>query len=234
MAVRWVCPSCGGGVNGPQRPRMDDVRRYCLRCSAKTGRLVQRTAPSLERRREEAAARSATKARRKADAERARWLVTLKDANGVERDLDVKTELRTALTAMGYFNGWAYGHKPTISDINIKIRRGDKGHHTGRAILGGFDVWFTFGKASYEEGLWLIYHEAAHMADGPLDRDKRGRRVGVHGTAFNRLLADALQKRWPWIVYGALSNRQRGGCYETGRRIIEQMEQRTREANDVC
>jgi hypothetical protein len=209
---------------------MDDVRRYCLACSAKTGRLVQRTAPSLERRREEAAARSAVKSRRKADAERARWLVALKDGNGVERDLDVRSELRTALTAMGYFNGWAYGHKPTISDINIRIRRGDKAHHSGRAVCAGFDVWFTFGsKASYEAGLKLIYHEAAHMAQPP-----RSKHEPSHDAAFHRTLADALQKRWPWIVYGSLAPRQPGGCWGMGQRIVKQLEQRTREANDVC
>lgn len=46
---RWVCPTCGGGVLAPSRPRKDDVRRYCLPCSKKTGRLVERTCPSLEK-----------------------------------------------------------------------------------------------------------------------------------------------------------------------------------------
>lgn len=46
---RWVCPTCSGGINAPSRPRKDDVRRYCLPCSAKTGRLVERSCPSLER-----------------------------------------------------------------------------------------------------------------------------------------------------------------------------------------
>jgi len=228
--VRWECPRCGNRVNAPERPRKDDVRRWCLACSAMTGRLVERSSPTLERRREESAARSAAKAARKRGAERARYTVTLKDGNGVDRDLDVRAELRTALQAMGYFNGWAYGHKPTITDLNITVRRGDKHHHSGRAVCGGFDVWFTFGSnASFEAGLELIYHEAAHMA-----QPMRRRGEPSHDVAFHRTLADALQKRWPWITYGSTRARQPGGCYEMGQRIIRQLEQRTREANDVC
>ena len=43
---RWRCPVCELGILGPLRPRLNDVRRYCLPCSAKTGRLVERYAPA--------------------------------------------------------------------------------------------------------------------------------------------------------------------------------------------
>lgn len=39
---KWTCPKCESSVLGPQVPRQNDVRRYCLDCSAKTGRLVER------------------------------------------------------------------------------------------------------------------------------------------------------------------------------------------------
>ncbi len=45
---RWKCPTCGHGLLAPQRPRRDDVRRYCLPCSSKTGKLVERVAPALD------------------------------------------------------------------------------------------------------------------------------------------------------------------------------------------
>jgi len=50
--VRWKCTICNSGVLAPSRPRKDDVRRYCLQCSGKTGKLVERIAPSLEKKRE--------------------------------------------------------------------------------------------------------------------------------------------------------------------------------------
>lgn len=75
-ARRWVCPACGAGVLAPERPRKDDTRRYCLPCSAKTGRLVERTCPALDKARVERAARSAartvTTRQRAAEAERAK------------------------------------------------------------------------------------------------------------------------------------------------------------------
>ena len=46
--TRWKCPICENGLLAPQRPRLDDVRRYCLPCSAKSGKLVERIAPALE------------------------------------------------------------------------------------------------------------------------------------------------------------------------------------------
>ena len=46
--ARWKCPICNDGLLAPTRPRLDDVRRYCLPCSSKSGRLVERIAPALE------------------------------------------------------------------------------------------------------------------------------------------------------------------------------------------
>jgi hypothetical protein len=67
--VRWACPNGCPAVLGPSRPRRDDVARYCLTCSAKRGRLVLRTAPSLEAKRESKAERA--KAKKAAAAARA-------------------------------------------------------------------------------------------------------------------------------------------------------------------
>jgi len=62
--ARWVCPKCTAGTLAPSRPRRDDVRRYCLPCSSKTGRLVERESPARARLRDKAKERS-TKKRRK-------------------------------------------------------------------------------------------------------------------------------------------------------------------------
>lgn len=59
----WRCEKCGDALRAPERVRRDDVRRYCLPCSAETGRLVERVAPAVEkaraRSRVESAARKA-------------------------------------------------------------------------------------------------------------------------------------------------------------------------------
>ena len=50
--VRWKCANCNHGLLAPMKPRKNDVRRYCLPCSAKTGKLVERVSPTLEKQRE--------------------------------------------------------------------------------------------------------------------------------------------------------------------------------------
>jgi hypothetical protein len=59
--IRWACPNGCPGVLGPSRPRRDDVRRYCLKCSEDSGRLVERVAPVIERRRQSAKERAKRK-----------------------------------------------------------------------------------------------------------------------------------------------------------------------------
>lgn len=65
---RWVCPECGAGKLGPEKPRKNNVIRYCLPCSESAGVLVERSIPALDRKRAEKAARAAEK--RRADSER--------------------------------------------------------------------------------------------------------------------------------------------------------------------
>lgn len=49
---RWACPICNKGALGPSRPRKDNAVRYCLPCTAKTGKLVARTCPALDSKRD--------------------------------------------------------------------------------------------------------------------------------------------------------------------------------------
>ena len=44
----WRCPACNTGTRAPERLDHLDVRRWCLRCSARTGKLVERSVPSRE------------------------------------------------------------------------------------------------------------------------------------------------------------------------------------------
>ena len=87
--VRWACPNGCPAVLASSRPRRDDVARYCLACSAKTGRLVLRVAPALETKRASKAAtakaKKAAAATRTAERETAHFTV-----HGV----DLREELR--------------------------------------------------------------------------------------------------------------------------------------------
>ena len=200
---------CGGGVNAPERPRRDDVRRYCLDCSRTSGRLVERSAPALDRRRERADALRSDRAAAKRARERAKWLVETEDAAGRCQTIDVRTELRRALTECGYFKGWAPGQCPKFDEVDVTIRRGSGEGSTGRAT-GCMRVVFTFG-SGYEAAMELIYHEAAHLA---LPEGEH------HGPRFRRTLADALQARWPFVRYGSV---RRGAVYDADRAVVEQL-----------
>jgi predicted RNA-binding Zn-ribbon protein involved in translation (DUF1610 family) len=70
--ARWKCPNCGDGILAPQRPRLDDVRRYCLPCSSKSGKLVERIAPALEAQRTRRNEQRTRKAKKKRQSQRRR------------------------------------------------------------------------------------------------------------------------------------------------------------------
>jgi hypothetical protein len=44
----WRCPACESGVRAPDRLDQLDVRRWCLPCSKRGGKLIERTIPSKE------------------------------------------------------------------------------------------------------------------------------------------------------------------------------------------
>lgn len=73
--MRWVCPRCGRAKLLGPRPRRDAVGRYCLPCSERTGRLVERTCPKLEAEREARSARRAAREARTAEREASRYVV---------------------------------------------------------------------------------------------------------------------------------------------------------------
>lgn len=70
--ARWKCPICDDGLLAPQRPRLDDVRRYCLPCSSKQGKLVERIAPAIEAQRTRRIESRKEKAKNERKRERAR------------------------------------------------------------------------------------------------------------------------------------------------------------------
>lgn len=152
---RWICPNCESGALAPERPLTDDVRRYCLPCSQRTGRLVKRTCPALDRARAERAEASKAKAaaRRARDAERdlARW------SHG---DTDLRAEAKAIWKHMAEF------HRGR-SLPRLTIHRGQKwGGQTYCTGHGNREhVHITIGAAApTSEVLMVLTHELAHAA----------------------------------------------------------------------
>jgi hypothetical protein len=142
--------------------------------------------------------------------------------NGTERELDVRAELTVALREMGWLGRRVIGTETgsnSLADLTITIRRGHKPHATGHA-WGNYEVAFTFGEC-YENNLELIYHEAAHLAS----LSGEG-----HGRGFRRTLADGLQARWPFLVYGRVNA---GAVYDADRRIVQQMKDHVRNGGEL-
>lgn len=191
-AVRWVCPTCGTGRLAPSRPRKNDVRRYCLPCSEKTGRLVERVAPSLERRREESRERQAAKT--KAERARARARQQKAAAERLAREREKRTILGLNIDeeARRLWNLPVLRARPrwTPDVPPIKVRRSaTKIHTSGFSSYNGSRIVLTIGSDEYE-ALGVLLHELLH----PLVGRPGGQ---VHPPEFWRLLRSAAWEAWP-------------------------------------
>jgi hypothetical protein len=62
---RWVCPLCEHGHLAPSKPRKNNALRYCLPCTKKTGKLVERECPALDSQRKQKAEAKKETAKRK-------------------------------------------------------------------------------------------------------------------------------------------------------------------------
>ena len=132
--------------------RKDDVRRYCLDCSEKTGRLVQRICPALEKKR--AAKTDRRKVKAKTKRERAkkrakRWPAILRDH----------------FEEMKKLKCW----KDDVKHATLKIRRGPGGGHckySGEVVVSVSATPERVQKnpAAAANSLSTLMHELAHAA----------------------------------------------------------------------
>lgn len=117
---RWVCPLCGTGALGSSQPRKDATVRFCLRCSEKTGRLVARTCPVLDRKRDQKAALRKAKAQRQRDKQENDPRVQTRRLFKTFLRLDWPRDLRDATIRItqardGIVSGYAYTYRRHIS-----------------------------------------------------------------------------------------------------------------------
>jgi hypothetical protein len=180
---RWVCPQCGGAQRAPERPRKDDARRYCFPCSTKTGRLVQRTCPVLDKQRYQSALRIADKAMRRVTKDKAKWMVAGLDVRRVA------SKCWRALKTLGYVKDHRDLPKLYVMRSNWGTRGWAHAHGTVR-------LYFGHGKhagspapdqATVRE---LVLHELCHHIDRAF-RDGHN-----HGPKFNGALCDAARHLW--------------------------------------
>ena len=144
---RWKCPECGDGCLAPERPRTNDVRRYCLPCSEESGRLVERVCPALEKERAARYQRQQERQAKKREKERKKWTI-----NGVRLDLELKKISKAA--------GLGRVPKLTIHRSRDPWARRTAGHY--KPWNGSIHVTIKEGVATRGEILGLLVHEVAH------------------------------------------------------------------------
>lgn len=190
--VRWRCEQCQHGLLAPMRPRKNDVRRYCLPCSSKTGVLVERVAPTLEKQRsarKEASKKKAT-AKRRRIAERSAPLKSQQRIDASRAKMIHKEAERIWKLMQPYHNGKPipkivigrgrnhgsqYGFAKRYSNlIQVNVDR-DQSPNRSRRVWG------------------VLAHELCHKAVPPIYRNGSW---DVHSREFYHCLRDAWQKRW--------------------------------------
>lgn len=201
--MRWVCPTCNGGALAPERPRKNDVRRYCLPCSKRTGKLVERVAPVLQARREKAAAQRSERTQRLAQRETEIWTVAGIDVRGLARD---------CWTALGHVVNEFFASRrlfraalPQVILRRRRPRRWSDGEHTRVMPAIGTSGWarghsrvtlLVNPECDRAKIMELMLHELAHCMRACLDDAGSRRTDGPHGDTFNRLMVNAAARMW--------------------------------------
>lgn len=190
--VRWKCEHCESGVLAPTKPRRNDVRRYCLPCSQRTGKLVERFAPSLQTQRTKRQAIVAKKTDRKRE--------QIKNEKQQQRAAQRCDAQRRQIIHAEAKRIWKYmeeyhNGKP-LPRINIAKGRGSQmGHATYWANSIQINVDAVQDKYSSKRVWQVLAHELAHCAQPPVTKPG-SKNHDSHHRKFYYCLRDAFQKRW--------------------------------------
>jgi hypothetical protein len=206
MQTRWKCPNGCGGVLAPTRPRKDDVRRYCLPCSKKTGRLVERFSPAMEKKRQKRAQVSKEKTKKKAEkareAERESYTV-----EGVDMRKELKRVVR--LPVFGGPKGKLAKRPP-----HLEVKNGLRGGMLGLAYGYSNRIEISKNQRGYGPKIAkdTLIHEVAHIY---VDR-VMGRDTSTHGPTFNKIYRQAyyeyFKEHAPGSATGPWRNTQDRWC----------------------
>ena len=184
--VRWKCQLCDNGLLAPTKPRMNDVRRYCLPCSSETGKLVQRVSPTLEKKRvaKKATTKKKNVAKRATVAKRTAP-IKIRQKRQAQRQRIFEKEA-DRIWALFFPNGTTRKRPP----IKLVYSR-----HGG--VSGLWDGWTVLVRISrHSRGgaqEWeTLAHELCHAVVGSRHRDNEG----SHGRTFYTTLKPVIEKRW--------------------------------------
>lgn len=191
--ARWKCPQCDAGILAPTKPRKDDVRRYCLPCSSKNGRLVERIAPALEAKREQRAESTREKVRHKRQVARRRAEpAKLQERCDAIRERIIHAEAERIWKLMA---DWHKG-KP-LPRIEL-VRGRDWGRTGGHAWWSSGRIQVRIDPTQNEwrsKWTWAILaHELAHIACPAIRTEGKNR--DPHHRMFYYCLRHTWQKRW--------------------------------------
>lgn len=193
---RWVCGECNDGVLAPSKPRRDDVRRYCLDCSKRTGKLIERTCPALDRERAASTAKRTERAKAKREtATRQRTAAKATEKAKLNRHFSAKhpvtgevVDARKELPKV-----WRAARK-------VEPRLRERPPELVASRGSGSYAYTAYGEIHLAEcaGWLTLVHEVAHFvraAQGNRRRDD-GKRA-VHDRAFYYVLKDIVEQLVP-------------------------------------
>jgi len=191
--IRWKCEQCDNGLLAPSRPRKNDVRRYCLPCSAKQGTLVERIAPALQKKREQRAAFVSQKIKQQRQRERQKQLPSKQQAriDRLRKQMITNEAERIWKLMQPYHKGKCLPQ--------IHIARGKNwGSQYGHARSGWNHIQVNVDRdqsVQRSKRVWeVLAHELCHCAVPPTRRSDKTR--DVHSREFYHCLRDVWQKRW--------------------------------------
>ena len=177
MATLWKCPLCGKGKRAASRLRKDATARFCLDCSATSPTLVERFAPSLEKKREAGKARSKAKAEKKREREAAPYMIGGVD---VRKSFERAKKLRC-------WQRWKVA--PRIANVGLSFTRRKDGHTSGRAWEWRQDVHVSAGVDLFDVELAIVHElvHKAHFAKG-MHRVAGRKTSAIHDAEFHDML----------------------------------------------
>lgn len=205
--IRWKCEQCGKGLLAPSRPRKNDVRRYCLPCSAKRGTLVERIAPALqnksERKQTQRKQLVAKRRERMATSPKTYEMNYRKYLTKYTHGWHIQTEAKKLWKLFEpYHNG---AKMPTIKiwfdkltfDYSEALKTGDpkdvKVMSWARGNAGHAEYWSNEIMLKDNCSWGTLSHELCHMA--VRSRYKNGRSYS-HDEVFYKALKDVTERRW--------------------------------------
>lgn len=208
---RWVCPLCNVGKLGLQRPRKNDVIRYCLPCSEKTGRLVERVSPSdisARKRKEKAKAERKAKASLKPRKTIRDWMkisryeyvidgitynVMLGASVMCRRQGWENPQRLSRLWKRTQMNGSGKQSQTSIITMNGRKRSGSSGWARGDS-----KITVRLAHSSLSASLVTLLHELCHIDQDSIPIINGKRRP--HDLAFNLKQMEMAQRMWGYNV----------------------------------